>query len=227
MAAYLVGERGSMRHAAALAGSVTLTHTVGVLALGIALSISVSFAPAAVYPVLGVVSGLLMVGIGLTLLMRAWRARVQRSSATAEPHQHSDHLEGSGHHHHHGGRVHTHAPATVDRPRLRGVLAIGFVGGMVPSPSALVVLIGGIALHRTWFALLLVVVYGLGMALALTGTGVALRHVRAVMDRRLAARRSQRSGAWWARVSAAVPITAAAAVILVGVGLTLRGSSGL
>ena len=216
-----------MRHAATLAGSVTLTHTIGVLALGVALSVSASFAPAQVYPVLGVVSGLMMVGIGLTLLVRAWRARAQRIiTARAEHHQHSGHVEASGGHHH-GGRYHTHAPAPAERPRLRGVMAIGFVGGMVPSPSALVVLIGGIALHRTWFAVLLVVVYGLGMALALTGTGVALRHARALMDRRIAARRSQRGAAWWARISTAVPITAAAAVILVGVGLTLRGSSGL
>ena len=107
------------------------------------------------------------------------------------------------------------------------MLAVGFAGGMVPSPSALVVLIGGIALHRTWFAVLLVLVYGLGMALVLTGTGIALRHARTVMDRRLSARGPRRRGAWLAPVARAIPMLTAAAVILVGVDLTLRGSGSL
>jgi ABC-type nickel/cobalt efflux system permease component RcnA len=212
MAAYLVGQRGSMRHAAALAGSVTLTHTLGVLALGVALSVSSSFAPTAVYPLLGVASGLLIVCIGLTLMLRAWRAR-------RRPHAHDHHHDGDDH-------THTHEAADAEPPRLRSVLALGFAGGMVPSPSALVVLVGGIALHRTWFAVILVVAYGVGMALALTGTGVALRHARTLLERRLARRRSTR-GLTLARLASMVPVITAAAVIVVGVGLTLRGGGAI
>ncbi|MDQ6846361.1 MAG: nickel transporter [Candidatus Dormibacteraeota bacterium] len=242
MAAYLVGQRGSMRHAAALAASVTVTHTIGVLALGVALSVSTAFAPAQIYPVLGIASGVIMVSIGLTLLSRAWRSRRQDSDTHAHAHGHG-HAESHPHahphphphsndgaaapEHGHGGRPHAHAPVGGERPRLRGVLAVGFAGGMVPSPSALVVLIGGIALHRTWFAVLLVVVYGLGMALALTGTGLALRHARTVMDRRLRRRIAPRRGAWLGRLAGALPMVTAAAVILVGLDLTLRGSGAL
>ena len=209
MAAYLVGQRGSMRHAATLAASVTVTHTIGVLALGVALSVSTAFAPAQIYPVLGVASGVIMVSIGLTLLSRAWRSRRRDSGGHAHAHAHP---------HPHDGTA---------APRLRGVLAVGFAGGMVPSPSALVLLIGGIALHRTWFAVLLVVVYGLGMALALTGTGLALRHARTVMDRRLQQRTMPRRGAWLGRLAGTLPMVTAAAVIIVGLDLTLRGSGAL
>ena len=227
MAAYLVGQRGSLRHAATLAASVTVTHTIGVLALGVALSVSTSFAPAQIYPILGVASGLIVVSIGLTLLRRAWRTRalLHGQGHTDHHHSHGD-VAATAATHHHGGRAHTHEPIG-ERPRLRGVLAVGFAGGMVPSPSALVVLIGGIALHRTWFAVLLVLVYGLGMALVLTGTGIALRHARTVMDRRLSARGPRRRGAWLAPVARAIPMLTAAAVILVGVDLTLRGSGSL
>jgi ABC-type nickel/cobalt efflux system permease component RcnA len=235
MAAYLVGQRGSLKHAAVLAGSVTVTHTVGVLALGIALSVSTSFAPTQVYPLLGLASGLVVVSIGLSLLVRAWRARlpglsgVPATGANGATDHDQGHASGHphGHVHHHRGRPHSHQPPPPGAPKLRGVLAIGFAGGLVPSPSALVVLIGGIALHRTWFAVLLVIAYGIGMALVLTGTGVALRHARTIIDRRLAARRSIRRAPVLARLARVVPVLTAAAVVAVGLGLTLRGAGSL
>lgn len=229
MAAYLVGQRGSLKHAAVLAGSVTVTHTVGVLALGIALSVSTSFAPTQVYPLLGVASGLIVVCIGVSLLVRAWRARVLATRHRAEgdhDHAHAPHHPGD-HVHHHGGHTHSHQPLPAGPPRLRGVLAVGFAGGLVPSPSALVVLIGGIALHRTWFAVLLVIAYGVGMALVLTGVGVALRHARTLIDRRVAARRSLRGAPVLARLATVVPVLTAAVVVAVGLGLTLRGAASL
>lgn len=85
--------------------------------------------------------------------------------------------------HSHGGRLHTHAP--ID-PSLgwRSLLAVGFAGGLVPNPSALVVLLGAIALGRTWFGLLLVVAYGVGMAVTLTSAGLLLVRARGFLDRR-------------------------------------------
>ena len=90
MAAYLVGQRGSFRHAAVLAGSVTVTHTVGVLVLGIALSVSTSFAPTQVYPLLGLASGLIVVAIGASLLVRAWRTRSPRLDRDVAIGEHDD-----------------------------------------------------------------------------------------------------------------------------------------
>src|SRR5207302_4288939 len=165
MAAYLVGQRGSMRQAGLIGLTVTATHTAGVLALGLALSASSLIAPESLYPWLGLASGVLLAFIGIGLLRRAVRARRHR------------------HDHHHGDH---HHPVVEDVPpvRTRALVAMGFAGGLVPSPSALVVLLGAMALGRAWFGVVLVIAYGLGMAGTLTAAGALLLRARGVLDRR-------------------------------------------
>src|SRR5205823_984135 len=143
MAAYLVGQRGSMRQAALIGLTVTATHTAGVLALGLALSVSSLVAPERLYPWLGLASGVLLAFIGAGLLRRAVRARKHRHA----------------HHHHHHGHDHDHGPdhdGEAAPVRTRALVAMGFAGGLVPSPSALVVLLGAMALGRAWFGVVLV-----------------------------------------------------------------------
>jgi nickel/cobalt exporter len=267
MAAYIVGERGTWRHAALIGLSVTATHTAGVVALGVILTTTSVAAPERLYPWFGLVSGLLLAGIGVTLIRRTIRNRRRplvpadlaslaalpvvaepvrpppslvgaavsavgstTSSATINEYHHHDHahevlkrhtwisFRGPEHHthdgnphghphshdhdhdhdhrghdhdhgpveagvaHYHGGRLHTHRP--VD-PTLgwKSLLAVGFAGGLVPNPSALVVLLGAIALGRTWFGLLLVLAYGVGMAVTLTSAGLLLVRARGLLDR--------------------------------------------
>jgi ABC-type nickel/cobalt efflux system permease component RcnA len=101
------------------------------------------------------------------------------------------------------------------------LLAVGFAGGLVPSPSALVVLLGGIALGRTWFAVLLVLAYGIGMALALVGTGLLLVRARDLTERWLAAgHRAGRATDGLQGVVRALPVLTAALVVVVGVAVT-------
>ena len=105
--------------------------------------------------------------------------------------------------------------------RSRGLLAVGFVGGLVPSPSALVVLLGGIALGRAWFGVVLVLAYGIGMALALVGTGLLLVRARDLAERwSVAPSRAGRSsdGVRW--VVRALPLATAGLVVAVGLGVT-------
>lgn len=188
MAAYLVSRNGSVRHAALIAASVTLTHTVGVLLLGLVLSVTAVTAPEHVYPWLGLLSGVLLTAIGVGLLRGARRPDGGHSHGHGHGHGHvHGHAEGhadlAGSSAHGGGvatlvgKEHDHGP-TTRRPEARDLLAVGFVGGLVPSPSALVVLLGGIALGRAWFGVVLVLAYGVGMALALVGLGLALRLAR-------------------------------------------------
>jgi ABC-type nickel/cobalt efflux system permease component RcnA len=107
--------------------------------------------------------------------------------------------------------------------RLRGLLAVGFAGGLVPSPSALVVLLGGIALGRAWFGVLLVLAYGIGMALALVGTGLLLVRTRDVTERWFAERRQDgRATAGVLAVVRALPVLTAGAVVAVGLGVTAQ-----
>lgn len=283
MAAYLVGREGTWRQAAVIGMSVTLTHTVGVLLLGAALSAAVLAAPESVYPWLGLVSGLMLAAIGITLLRSPGRLLAG--------HTHSaDDGTGHGHSHRHGhGHGHGHGPEPVVAPAL--VLAggdasltsedqrpigglssdvskehghghepdhhgpdqregraaggrwsslggaggttrlalVGLVGGMVPSPSALLVLLGGIALGRAGFGALLVLAYGIGMAAALVGTGLLLvaarDRVEAWSARRAAGRTTTSRWAQLAgHVGRVLPRLTALVVFIVGLSLATRSA---
>jgi ABC-type nickel/cobalt efflux system permease component RcnA len=233
MAAYLLGLRSSLSQAMLVASTVTVTHTAGILVLGVALSVSTVLAPEQIYPWLGLASGLLLASVGLGLLRRALRAARHR-------HQHSGHDHGAHGHDHggpaghgpphghdHGGHGHDHPHAHAEGrpPGWRGLVSMGFAGGLVPSPSALVVLLGAIALGRAWFGVLLVVAYGAGMALTLTGAGVLLVRARAALDRRAGARAGGRSGL--APLARALPLASAAAITVVGLFLAVQGATAI
>jgi nickel/cobalt transporter (NicO) family protein len=198
MAAYLAGKRGSVRDAVVVGATVTVTHTAGVLLLGLALTVSSSLAGEHVTGDLGVASGALVAVIGVGLLTSAVRRR-----------------HGHLHDHHH---EHEHPHAHPHRPRQRrlGLVGMGVAGGMVPSPSALVVLLGAVALGRTWFGVLLVLTYGLGMAATLTAAGLLLVKLSTRWAGRFAGRLAG------GRLSAATPVMTASLVVVVGLGLAAR-----
>jgi ABC-type nickel/cobalt efflux system permease component RcnA len=208
-----------MRQAALVGLTVTTTHTLGVMVLGLVLSTSAVIAPERLYPWLGLASGLLLAGVGAGLLTRAVRAR--RARVRAHTHDHS-HVPDGAEMHSHGGRVHSHAPVRPDRPlHWRSLVAMGFAGGMVPAPSALVVLLGAIALGRTWFGVVLVVAYGLGMAVTLTAAGLLLVRARGALDRRAA--RGLRPGRV-AALTRALPLATSSVIVVVGLYLAARGA---
>jgi nickel/cobalt transporter (NicO) family protein len=99
-------------------------------------------------------------------------------------------------------------------------VALGLAGGLVPSPSAVVVLLGGIAIGRAWFGVALVLAYGLGMAATLTGIGLLLARLRNRMDRlRLP------GGSLPARLGRLLPAVTASVIVLVGLGLAIQGAA--
>ena len=222
MAAYLVGERGSLRQAALLGLTVTSTHTAGVLLLGLLLSGSTAVVPEELYPWLGVTSGAMLAGVGISLLVRAWRRRSGGLAAFTAHRHHGEHDHGPGHTHHDahqpddGEPPHTHAQGVQPAMSRRALMIMGAAGGMVPSPSALVVLLGAIALGRTWFGIALVLGYGIGMALTLVVAGLLMVHARASLDRRL------RSRTPIARLAQTLPVMTASFVVIAGVGLAAR-----
>jgi nickel/cobalt exporter len=204
MAAYLVGLRGTLRQAMTIGATVTITHTAGVLLLGLVLSTTRAVASERVYPWLGLASGLLLAAVGVGLLARAGHSRGH------------DHPHGHGHDHPH---PHDHGPPLGRR----GLVALGLAGGLVPSPSAMVVLLGGIALGRAWFGVALVLAYGLGMAATLTGVGLLLARLRTRMDRRL----HLPAGTLPARLGRLLPVATASVIVLVGLGIAAQGAARL
>ena len=192
VAAYLVGTRGTARHAVALGGIVTVTHTIGVFALGIVtLALSQYVLPEDLYPWLTLASGLLVLAVGAGVL----RSRVRTARSHAHGHDH--------HHHHH----HHHHDISW-----KGVLGMGASAGLIPCPSALVVLLGAIAQHEVGLGLVLIVVFSLGLAATLTALGLAV-----VYAGRLTARLPVSP-----RLVTALPAVSAALIVAVGCVLTAQ-----
>ncbi|MDQ3343647.1 MAG: High-affinity nickel-transporter [Actinomycetota bacterium] len=229
VAAYLIGREGSARQALGLGATVAVTHTMGVLALGVLLSVTDAITPQRLYPMLGVASGLLFAGVGVLLLRQAWAARRAGGSTHGHDHDHGHTHAGAQGHTHAGAQNHTHAGAqdhnhARDRGGLswRSLVAPGLAGGLVPSPSALVVLLGGIALGRAWFGVTLVIAYGVGMAAALVGAGYLLVRARDRMARRVARHHPGRL----LRLGQALPVVTAALVTTGGLVLAARAMAG-
>jgi len=167
--AYLVGSRGTAKHAAFLGATVTITHTIGVFALGfVTLFASRYVIPEKLYPILSFVSGALVVAIGLSLFTK--RLRVSLGVA-AHDHDHLHNHDG----HDHGAGAHTHLPPGADGSEVtwRSLLALGVSGGIMPCPSALVVMLAAISMNRVGYGLVLIVAFSLGLACALTAAGLA------------------------------------------------------
>jgi len=184
--AYLVGQRGTPRHAALLGLVVTITHTIGVFSLGlVTLALSQFIVPDRLYPWLNLVSGLLVVGIGASVLRARWRHSRQH------------------HHHHHHGEKGT---------SFRSLFAVGVSGGLLPCPSALVVLLAAISLHRVAFGLLLILAFSAGLALTITGIGLA-----AVL-----ARTAFRRVSFEGRLVRLLPAASALVILAAGLAMTVR-----
>jgi nickel/cobalt transporter (NicO) family protein len=203
VAAYLIGKRGTVRDAAALGAIVTVTHTIGVFALGFAtLLLSQWIVPDTLYPWLNLVAGVSVVLIGAAVL-RARGREWLHARAHAQGHHH--------HHHHH----HDHGPEPGSGAR--GLLAVGVSGGILPCPSALVVLLAAISLHRVAFGLVLIVAFSVGLALAITAVGLA-----AVLAKKAFARRS-----FDGLLLRALPALSAAVILVAGIAMTVRAFPGL
>jgi ABC-type nickel/cobalt efflux system permease component RcnA len=185
--AYLVGSRGTPKHAVFLGLTVTITHTAGVLALGlVTLFASQYILPERLFPWMSVLSGLLVVAMGLFTL----RQRLRGEAGFG--HHHHDHSHDHQHDgmitHTHGGSTHSHMPPTRrtgEKVTWRALLALGVSGGLIPCPSALVVLLGSIALGRVGFGLALVVAFSLGLAFTLTGLGLIFLYAGRYLERKV------------------------------------------
>ena len=250
--AYLIGSRATARHAVFLGATVTVTHTLGVFALGFATLFASRFVvPERLFPILSLTSGFLVVAMGAALLMQRWRGardaigasnrrryRPVDRTTVAQPgrfgypahgqalayaplraHPHGSgpmhaHADGSMHSHYdgithsHGGSVHMHLPPGADGERVtwRSLLALGVSGGLVPCPSAMVLLLAAVALNKVGYGLLLVLALSVGLAATLSAVGLFFLYGRNRIGKR-------RTGVRWLQW---MPIASAAAITLVG-----------
>ena len=209
VAAYLVGSRGTLKHALFLGSMVTFTHTVSVFLLGLGVLFFQQYVvPERVIPVLGAISGGSIVFIGANLLYRRLRVLTGDTGSGVHNHHHYnfDHAHdpeqldpemrflpegyshdqnlssrgGFAHTHTHDGQTHTHL-VPDQRISLGSLVALGASGGLVPCPSALILLLSAIALGRTAFGLMLLVAFSLGLAIVLMGIGAMVLYARQLL----------------------------------------------
>jgi ABC-type nickel/cobalt efflux system permease component RcnA len=236
--AYLIGSRGTPRHAVFLGSTVTITHTLGVFVLGFATLYASRFiVPERLFPILSMLSAVLVLGMGILLLVQRTRAAypalsvAKRGStvfhavtAAAGPasgrglifaqaqgysHAHS-HADGTLHFHG-GGPMHSHLPpgASGEKITWRSLLTLGISGGLVPCPSAMVLLLAAVALNKTAYGMLLVVAFSVGLAITLTAVGLAFLYARNRF-------RKPGRGARWPQL---LPIVSAGMITVLGMGL--------
>lgn len=223
-AAYLIGDRGRPRDAMLLGVAVSAMHTISVLALGFVLYAATRQPSAALLTgSMNLTTGLVVLGLGVWLLIRRLRERAARAGDAAADHTH----EREHHHdqdpgdagHDHGAHGHSHLPPEGASPlSRRGLLALGAAGGLLPSPTALLVLLTALSLGRLGFGLALVLAFSIGLAATLTLAGLAVVWGRDTLRER-ASRRPQAAAlvAW-------LPTAGALGVVLVGVVLTVRAA---
>jgi ABC-type nickel/cobalt efflux system permease component RcnA len=192
VAAYLVGTRGTAKHAVALGATVTIAHTAGVFALGlVTLALSQYVLPEDLYPWLALASGLLVLAVGIGVLRKRFK-------------------KARHHHHHH----HHHEDSDVS---WRGLIAMGASAGLIPCPSALVVLLAALSQHQIGLGLVLITAFSLGLAATITAIGLGVVYARAQLSRLNVS----------SRVATALPAASAFVIVIVGCVLTAKAVPGV
>ena len=214
MGAYLVGTRGTAVHAVALGLSVTVSHTMGILVLAaIVVAMRGVIAPDAFNRFAPIASGLIVIGIGGWMLVS--QARARRSSHPDGPSEAAIHDHDHDGMHSHGGVSHSHLPSAGTKVGWRSLFVLGLAGGIIPSTNALIILLSTIATGRAVYGLILVVAFGLGMAVVLGGVGLGLVFARGRLD-------GLPSGSGLGRVAGYAPVLAGALVLSLGIYLTTQ-----
>ncbi len=194
--AYLVGSRGTLKHAVFLGATVTITHTLGVFAIGLlTLFASNYILPETLMPYLNFVSGLLVFFIGLTLFKDrlfaalGWKTNnhhaLDNAAHSLDEHDalvREDERDSAPKvlTHTHGGSTHTHLPPKD--VTWRSLLGLGISGGLLPCPSALVLMLSAISLNRIGYGIILTLVFSFGLAATLTSVGLAFLYVGKMFD---------------------------------------------
>jgi nickel/cobalt exporter len=221
VAAYLVGSRGTARHAVLLGIVVTAAHTAGVYLLGaLTLYASRYIVPEQLYPWLGAISGLSVAGLGIFIFLRHWTGETgEHSHAPGEQHSHwflSIFKQATSNQATATGLANRVAIPADSKPiervlSLRELCMLGITGGIVPCPAALVVLLSAFSLHRIGFGLFLITAFSFGLAAVLVIVGLTMVYAKSVISSRLHAGNT---------ALRYLPFLSSAFMVVLGVGIT-------
>ncbi len=220
VAAYLVGSKGTARHAVWLGLIVTAAHTAAVYLLGaVILYASRYFVPEQLYPWLGMLSGIIIAIVASYMMIRAWTGEdCNHSHEIGGAHRHwfaslgKCRTEENGDSQSLEDRRATTAQA-CNKVSLTQLLTLGITGGIVPCPAALVVLLSAFSLHRVGFGFFLIVAFSLGLAATLIAVGLSMVYARNFIAR------WKSDGPIFKRW---LPIASAGFMLILGVGIASR-----
>ena len=212
VAAYLVGERGTVAHAVFLGVVTTITHTgIVLLVAGVLFFLPEGMSEnmrQSIQLGLGLVMGLAIAGLGLFLLLQRLAGR-------------ADHFHvGGGHHHHHGHHHHGHEPGRSDGEKRRfgwwALTLLGVSGGLIPCWDAIALLVLAVGMNLFWLALLVLLAFSAGLASVLVLIGIAVVKFRGILGDR------------WGegRLVRALPILSAIVVTLMGFWICYEAVNG-
>ncbi|MGW2056416.1 HoxN/HupN/NixA family nickel/cobalt transporter [Streptomyces sp. NPDC001840] len=223
-AAYLAGTRGRVRDAVRLGVIVAAMHTFSVLVLAlvwVGVSGTAAFGTETATAWMQAAAGLIVVAVGAGLVYRHLRGHGGHGHGHEHGHSHT-HGHTHGHHHSHPGHHHpTHTHELTDPWSRRGLAALALSGGLLPSPSAFLVLVSGLLTGRAAGAVVLVVVFGVGMAVTLTGVGVMSIRGFAFLENRLRGKTAAAKLAAWTPVVAGLTVATAGCLYLLAAVSTL------
>ncbi len=149
-AGYLVGSKGTLIHAVYLGVIITVTHTASVFILGaITLFLSAYIVPATIIKSLNLISGMLIVGFGLSLLLQRIKYLIEDRNI-----------------------LHEHTKLQNKPLTFKHLLAFGISGGIVPCVDALAILLVAVSLQKIIFGLLILLTFSIGLSAALTVSGM-------------------------------------------------------
>jgi nickel/cobalt transporter (NicO) family protein len=218
--AYLMGERATPKHALILAMTTTITHTLGVFALGLVALFAAKYVlPEQLYPWFSLTSGVMVVAIGLNLF------RNRMASSPNPPHvhhfdTHDHHTHDHTHHHDQDHHHHEHHHPHLDKGvSISALLALGISGGLLPCPAALVLLLGAIGVHKTALGLILVICFSLGLSAVLTGLGLLLVYAKSWFKRVPSSPRLIKISPRFIKV---LPALSAIGITLIGTGISTQ-----
>ena len=233
--AYLMGEKATVRHALFLGFTTTVTHTLGVFILGgVTLLASRAFLPEQLFPWLSLLSGLLVVTIGGNLLRDRLNKQIDlklHSNPHSESHHHHSHDDSHAHSHSHdsthrhhshsGGHIHSHV-LPEGNISLKSLLALGVSGGLIPCPSALLLLLSSIALGQVGYGLILVLSFSLGLASVLTGLGLLLIYSKYLFKRLPIEKWTDQKSFKIKWIMNVIPIVTATAITFIGLMISIQ-----
>src|ERR1700722_4524659 len=216
VAAYLVGSRGTARHAVLLGIVVTAAHTAGVFLLGaLTLYASQYIVPEQLYPWLGAISGLSVAGLGIFIFLRHWTGETgEHSHAQGEKHSHwflSMFKQAASTEPENRAAISVDSKPVERALSLRELCMLGITGGIVPCPAALVVLLSALSLHRIGWGLFLIAAFSLGLAAVLVIVGLTMVYAKRMMFSRV------RAGNTTLRY---LPFLSSAFMVALGLGIT-------